>query len=97
VKFSGKVGNGPVNKSKQIIKLFGHPDNCLDAGFVFRIRHYQEMWKVVNGHKSVAHTDSPDGGTGKTCLGRGMHCPSACSLVSISLGVWDVERMRSGQ
>jgi len=35
---------------------------------------------VVNGHKSAAHTDSPDAGTGKTCLGGGMHCPSASSF-----------------
>jgi len=25
------------------------------------------------------HTDSPDGSTGKTCLGGGLHCPSASS------------------
>jgi len=31
---------------------------------------------VVNGHKSAAHTHSPDGDTGKMCLGRGMHCSS---------------------
>jgi len=35
---------------------------------------------VVNGHKSAAHTDSPDGSTGKTCLGGGMRCPNASSL-----------------
>jgi len=35
---------------------------------------------VLNGHKSAAHTYSPDGGTGKTCLGRGMRCPSASSF-----------------
>ena len=29
---------------------------------------------MVNGHKSAAHTDSPDGITGKTCLGGDMHC-----------------------
>jgi len=34
---------------------------------------------MVNGHKSAAHTDSADGGTRKTCLGGGMHCPSASS------------------
>ena len=34
---------------------------------------------MVNGHKSAAHTDSPDGGTGKTCLDGGVHCPSASS------------------
>jgi len=36
---------------------------------------------VVNGHKCAAHTDSPDGGTGKTCLGGGMHRPSASTLL----------------
>ena len=36
---------------------------------------------MVNGQKSAARTDSPDGGTGKTCLGGGMHCSSA--LVAI--------------
>jgi len=51
----------------------------LDTGIVFRIRHYWEIWKMVNGHKSAAHTDSPDDGTGKMCLGRGAHCPSASS------------------
>jgi len=35
--------------------------------------------KMVNGHKSAAHTDSPDGGTGNTCLGGGMHCPCSAS------------------
>jgi len=34
---------------------------------------------VVNGHKSAADTDSPDGDTGKTCLGGGMHGSSASS------------------
>jgi len=34
---------------------------------------------VVNGHKSAADTDSPNGDSGKTCLGGGMHCPSASS------------------
>jgi len=37
--------------------------------------------EVVNGHKSTAHADSPDGGTGKTCLGRGMHSPSASNYL----------------
>jgi len=44
---------------------FGYRDS-------FRIHHYWKIWKVVNGHKSAAHTDSPDVGTDKTCLGRGM-------------------------
>ena len=34
---------------------------------------------MVNGHKSAAHTDLPDGGTDKTCLDRGMHCSSISS------------------
>jgi len=37
---------------------------------------------MVNGHKSAADTDSPDGGTGKTRPGEGMHCPSASSFIS---------------
>jgi len=37
---------------------------------------------VVNGRKSAAHTDTPDGVTGKTCLGGGMHCPSASSFLT---------------
>ena len=51
------------------------------CGYVdwFPIRHYWEIRKMVNGHESAIHTDSPDGGTGKTCLGGGMHCPSAFS------------------
>jgi len=59
----------------------GDPDHRLDTGIVFRISHYWEIRKVVTGHKSVAHTDSPDGGTGKTCLGGSMYCPSASSYI----------------
>ena len=57
----------------------GDPAHRLDTGIVFRIRHYWEIRKVVNEHKSAVHTDSPDGGTGKGCLGAGMHCPNASS------------------
>ena len=32
---------------------------------------------MVKGHKAAAHTNSPDGGTGTTCLGGGILCPSA--------------------
>ena len=49
------------------------------TGFV---DHYWEIRKVVNGHKSTAQTDSPDDGTGKTCLGEGMYYPSASSSSS---------------
>jgi len=55
------------------------PDHRLDKGIVFRILHYWEIRKVVKWHKSTTHTDSPDGGCGKTYLGGGMHCPSASS------------------
>jgi len=78
MEFSGKVGNGPVNKR---LNFDGDLDRRLDTGIVFRIRHYWEIRKVVNGHKSAAHIDSPNGGIGKTCLGGGMHCPSASSLL----------------
>ena len=36
---------------------------------------------MVNGHKSAAHTDSPDGGTGETCLGRGVQCTVSVLVV----------------
>jgi len=77
MKFSGKVGHGPLNKR---LNFSGDLDHCLDTWIAFRIRLYLEKRKVVNGHKSAAHTDSPDGGTDKTCLGGGMHCPSASSF-----------------
>jgi len=64
----------------QCLNVGGDPDHRLDTGIVFRIRHYWEIRKVVDGHKSAAHTDSPDGGTGKTCLGGRIHCPSASSF-----------------
>jgi len=74
MKFSGKVGNGPMNKR---LNFGGDRDHRLDTGIVFRIRHYWEIRKVVNGNKSAAHIDSPHGGTGKTCLGGGV-CTVRC-------------------
>jgi len=63
----------------------GDRDHRLDTGIVFWILNYWEIWKVViNGHNiSAAHTDSPDGVTGNTCLGGCMHFPcSASSYIS---------------
>jgi len=45
MKFSGKVGNGPMNKR---LNLGNDLDTDLDTGIVFRIRHYWEIWKVVS-------------------------------------------------
>jgi len=78
--FAQKLPNGFVYNFQGRLamnkQLFGgDPHHRLDRGIVFRIRHYWEIRKVVNRHESTAHTDSPDGGTGKTCLGGGMHCP----------------------
>ena len=82
MKFPGKVGKGPLNKR---LYFSGDPDHYLDTGIVFRIRHSWEIRKVVNGRKSAAHNDSPDGGTGKTCIGGGMPCPGASSSRYLSL------------
>ena len=76
MKVLGKVGQGPMNKR---LNFGGDPDHRQDTGIIFRIRHYWEIRKVVNGHKSAAHTDLPDGGTDKSCFGGGMHYPSAFS------------------
>jgi len=67
MKFSGKDGNGPMNKW---LNFGGDPDYRLDTGIFLWICHCWEIGKVV----------SPNGGTVKTCLGGGMHCPSASSL-----------------
>jgi len=50
VKFSGKVGK---IASEQMIKVGGDPDHRLDTWIVFRIRHYWEIRKVVDGHKPI--------------------------------------------
>jgi len=44
MKFSGKVGNGPMNKW---LNFSSDPDHRLDTGIVFRILHYWEIRKVV--------------------------------------------------
>jgi len=48
--FSGKVGNGPPNKRLNVV---GDPDHRLHIGMVFRIRHYWEIRKVVNGYSFI--------------------------------------------
>jgi len=45
MEFSAKVGNGPT---KKYVNFDGDPDNRLDTGIVFRIRHYWEIRKVVS-------------------------------------------------
>jgi len=47
MKFSGKVGNGTVNKR---INFGSDVDHRLDIGIVFLTRHYWEILKVANGH-----------------------------------------------
>ena len=65
--FSGKIRNKPLNKWSN---FGGDSNHSLNTGIVFRIRHYREIWNVVNGGKSAAHTNSPDGGT---CLQEFVH------------------------
>jgi len=45
MKFSGKVGNGPMNKW---LNFGGDRNRRPDTGIVFRIRHYLEIWKMVS-------------------------------------------------
>jgi len=51
MKFSGKVGNGPMNN--KWLNFGGDPDHRLDTGIVFLICHYWEIRKMVNGHSFV--------------------------------------------
>ena len=43
MKFSGKVGNGPVNNR---LNFDGDPDHRLNTVIVFRIRHYWQIQKL---------------------------------------------------
>jgi len=45
MKFSGEVGNGPMNKR---LNFGGDPDRRLDTGIVFRIRNSWQIGKVVS-------------------------------------------------
>jgi len=48
--FQQKAGNRPMNKWLN----FGGDLICgLDTGIVFRIRHYWEIWNVVNRHRPI--------------------------------------------
>jgi len=85
MKFSVKVGNGPL---KKWLHFGGDPDQRLDiglhglfSGFVI-IGRYGKWLTGIN--LSFIHSDSPDGGswyrdTGKTGFVEGRHCPSASS------------------
>jgi len=73
MKFRRKVGNGPMSKR---LNFGNDPDHHPDTEIVFRIRHCWEIRRVHGyEHKSAAHTDSPDGGSGKTCIGGGYGRP----------------------
>jgi len=50
MKFSAKVGNGPMNKC---LEFGGGPNHRLNSKIVFSIRHYWEIRKVANGHSFV--------------------------------------------
>ena len=50
MKFSGNVGNGPMNKW---LDFGGDPCHLLDTEIVCRIRHYWRTRKVVNCHSFV--------------------------------------------
>jgi len=69
MKFSGKVGNWPLNKR---LNFGGDPDHRLDTGIVFRfvtIGRYGRPYMVITGHKSASpQTESPHGCTGSTCF-----------------------------
>jgi len=50
MKFSGNVGNGPLNKWLNFGGDLGHR---LDTGIIFRIRHYWKIRTVVNEHSFI--------------------------------------------
>ena len=50
MKFSANVGNEPMDSW---LNFGGDPCHHLDTGIVFRIRHYWEIRKVINGHSFI--------------------------------------------
>jgi len=88
MKFSGNVGNEPMNKW---LNFCGNLLHHLDTGIVFLLginrlrcvtlqrrvctsRHHHSNYDVIT---SPADDRQPR----QTCLGRGMHCPSASSFI----------------
>ena len=75
MKFSEKVGNGPMNKR---LNFGGDPDHRLDTEIVFWIRHYGKWLTDIHSYRFARWRDRYRD-TGKTCLGGGMHRPTASS------------------
>ena len=67
MKFSGKVGNGPMNK---FLNFGGNPNQ--KSGYI-------SGYGIRNPETDPTTDQGPDPyrDTGKTCLGGGMHCPGA--------------------
>jgi len=69
MKFSGKVGNGPLNNW---LNFGGDPDHRLNTGIVFRIHHYWEIAKAVS-------TDCAE----RCCSAR--HTPAGIAIATTTL------------
>jgi len=101
MKFSGKIGNGPVN---QWLNFGGSPVHCLDTGIVFQIRHCWEIRKTLSTHCTMRRCSAGHALAGiaksnydviispahdrqpwQACLSGGMRCLSASSFVLFSL------------
>jgi len=61
MKFSGKVGNGLMNKR---LNFGGDPDHRLDTGIVFRIRHYCAIRKLVSADCAARRCSAGHGPAG---------------------------------
>jgi len=70
MKFSWTVGNGPMNNKLND----GDSDHRLASGYKDCFPDSSLLGDTESGQKDV-HTDSPDGGTSKTCLGGGFIVP----------------------
>jgi len=79
MKFSGKVGNGPVNNW---LNFGGNSDHRLDTGIVFLIWYYWEIGKAGLHFSYDVITSQAHDIVRLVKMGRGggMHCPSASSL-----------------
>jgi len=86
MEFSGKVGNRPMNKYELMVKFWwrcGSPSGYRDCfpdlsllgeSGIIRLRCAKMQCRACTSRHSHWYRD-----TGNTCLGGGMHCPSASS------------------
>jgi len=96
MKFSAKVGNEPMNNIRwRSGSPSGYGDCFLDLSILRDMETDINLLLILNRQMAgtgTVHTyakarltSTTNGGTGKTCLGIGRHCPSALVIIMKAL------------